>query len=88
MIALYKDPQGSKVFGKEMIESSETILRVALQAEKSRVAALEKEIQSLQKMLKQQQSVEEMDHDNKPVSRVGEKSWGKFKSCKDEPVIV
>ena len=57
MIALYKDPQGSRVFGKEMIESSETIQMAMLQTEKSRVAALENEIQSLQETLKQQQSV-------------------------------
>ena len=73
MIALYKDPQGRRVLGREMIETSETIQRVTLQAEKSRVAALEKEIQSLQEMLEQQQSVRVMDYDNKPVRRGGEK---------------
>ena len=66
-------PQGSKVFGKEMMEGSETIQTIALQTEKPRVAALEKEIQSLQKMLKQQQSALVMDHGSEPVSRVGEK---------------
>ena len=57
MIALYRDPKGKRIFGNEVIESSETTQKVTLQAERSRVAALEKEIQSLQTMLKQQQSV-------------------------------
>ena len=57
MIALYKDPHGKRIFVNKKIETSETTQKVTLQAEKSRVVALEKEIQSLQEMLKQQQSV-------------------------------
>ena len=57
MIALYKDPQGKRIFGNKRIESSENTQKLTLQAEKSRVAALEKEIQALQEMVKQQESV-------------------------------
>ena len=57
MIALYKDPKGKRIFGNKPIESSENTQKLTLQAEKSRVAALEKEIQALQEMVKQQESV-------------------------------
>ena len=59
MIALYKDPQGKRIFRNEMIESSGNTQKLTLQTEKSRVAALEKEIQALQEMVKQQESVSE-----------------------------
>ena len=57
MIALYRDPQGKKIFGNVVIHSSENTEKVTLQAERSRILAMEKEIQSLQTLLKQQQSV-------------------------------
>ena len=57
MLALYRDPQGKKIFGKQGAETTETTQKVTLQAERSRVVALEKEIHSLQSMLKQQQEV-------------------------------
>ena len=56
MVALYQDPQGKKIFGNQVM-SSEATERVTLQAEKSRITALEREINSLQTLLKQQQSV-------------------------------
>ena len=57
MIALYKDPQGEKIFGRKTNESSDTAQRVSPQSDKSRITALEKEVQTLQTILKQQQSV-------------------------------
>ena len=57
MVALYRDPQGKKIFGNVIIHSPEDTEKVTLQAERSRILALEKEIQSLQTQLKQQHSV-------------------------------
>ena len=57
MIALYKDPRGEKIFGEKMIESFDTAKRLSPQPDMSRIIALEKEVQSLQSLLKQQQSV-------------------------------
>ena len=57
MRALYRDPQGKKIFENVVIHSSECSKNVALHAERSQRLALEKEVQSLQTQLKQQQSV-------------------------------
>ena len=57
MIALYQDPQGKRIFDNMVVHSTDATDRVTLQTEKSRIIALEKEINSLQAQLKQQQSV-------------------------------
>ena len=57
MRALYHDPQGKKIFENAVLHSSESSKNVALHAERSQRLALEKEVQSLQAQLKQQQSV-------------------------------
>ena len=57
MIALYRDPEGKKVFEGPKIETTEeTGLGISEQAEKCRILALEKEIEMLQEKLKQQQT--------------------------------
>ena len=55
MRALYRDPKGEKIF--ETFHSSVNSKSAALHAERSQILALEKEVQSLQTLLKQQQSV-------------------------------
>ena len=60
MKALYRDPQGKKVFGNFVIHSSENSGNAELHAERTQRLALEKEVQSLQTQLKQQQSVSTM----------------------------
>ena len=58
MIALYRDPEEEKVFQKRRTDNAEetTTLGIVRQAEKCQILALEKEIESLQAQLKQQQT--------------------------------
>ena len=68
MRALYYDPQGKKVFVNVVIHSSENSKNVTLHAERTQRLVLEKEVQSLQAQLKQQQSVStNMEHVQAPV---------------------
>ena len=56
MIALYRDPEGKKVFARQATGTTEeTTLGITEQAEKCKILALEKEIESLQAQLKEKQ---------------------------------
>ena len=58
MIALYQDPEGKKVFKKEVtVDAKRTRLVVTAKGGNSRILALEQEIESLQALLKQQKQV-------------------------------